>query len=311
MKLPAITFLLTLCLAWSTARAQEVIDSVVASVDGEPITLLELCNYLRPPRRLTLQEAAASKEARQALDSIIRDRLIAIEAATRRVSISDEEVQAVVERVASRNNLTRGEFEEALRNENNTIENFKVQIKNELLRQKLAASLAAGGVNISDQEADEYIKDHPQLFGGGGEVELQQIFVSTGIRSAEQAAELINKALEQIKQSGDFAAAARKFSESPEASEGGSLGSLAESELNPLIFNSILHLKQGDLSAITQSSAGLHVFKVVRREQAGKLNLDEHREEAREALRREKLEDLLKGYFGPNLYKQHAVDMKW
>ena len=179
------------------------------------------------------------------------------------------------------------------------------------MRQKLAAGLAAGGVVVSDEDADEYIKDHPQLFGGGGKIELEQIFISTRGRNEIETQDLMNQALNLAKQSGDFAAAARKFSESPEAAEGGSLGVLPEADLSPLIFNAILHLKDGDISEPVSSPAGMHAFKVVRRERAGEVDLQQHREEAREALRRDKLEGLLKDYFTAGLYKQHAVDMKW
>jgi len=303
----------TVTFVWTKANvhAHQIIDAVVASVDGEPITLSDLCARLQPPRRLTLEEAAADTTARAMLDALIMEKLIEAEAASRKVSVVEGEVEAVIDRVAARNGLSRPQFENALRAENNSLDNFKRQIRQELLRQKLAASLAAGGISISDEDADEYIKNNPQLFGGGRRVELQQIFISTQNRDEEEALKLINQALEAAKQGADFGATARKFSEAPEAQAGGSLGTLAEADLSPLIFNAILHLQEGQHSEVVRSPAGYHIFRVVRRGQGDQIDLDKNREEAREILRREKLEILLKNYFTETLYKQHAVDKKW
>ena len=122
--------------------AETVINSVVASVDGEPITLYDLRGRLRPPRDISLQEAAADAEARRVLDDMILDRLVEAEAAARRVSVSDGEANALVKEVAGRNDLSVEQFAEALKGEGSSLDGFRRKVRGELLRQKLAASSA-------------------------------------------------------------------------------------------------------------------------------------------------------------------------
>lgn len=295
------------------AATQElVVDAVVASVNGKPVTLQDVCSRLNPRRKLTLQEASFDPEARAALDGIIMELLIEAEAESKRIGVSDSEIDEYMAEVAARNNLSPEGFKKALEQEHKSLAEYKKLLRVDILRSKLSANFVRGSVSVSDEEIDSYLKEHSELSKSGSKIKLRQILIRNSADSDATAAEQTMKEIvAKLARGDDFAELAREFSQAPEASEGGLLGMIAEEDLSSELFDAIYPLKSGEVSAITKTPAGYHLFKLEERLIDKDADSEKQiRAEARRVLEQSKMQDRVEHYLSIDLFSAHTVDKK-
>jgi peptidyl-prolyl cis-trans isomerase SurA len=301
-------------LAFASPQGDVVIDAVVATVDDKPITLSELSARLAPPRKLSLTEAARDAEALKALDALIFEKLIEEEAVTKRITTTDSDIEDYLNEVASRNGLSRKDFEKALAAEGRTLEAYKQQVRLDILRTRLASAMTRGGVSISDKEVDEYIESHPELLQSGETVKLRQIVVSSSGRDSTALEARSAEILKALDDGEKFADVASRFSEGPHASDGGLIGIVAAKDLSEDISSAISSLDPGEWSSPVESEAGIQIFFVEQRfdgsEEGENSASDAVREEVRQSLQQQKSQEKLSSFFSNELYKNHAVDKK-
>lgn len=295
-----------------SARQEILVDAIVASVDGNPITLRDVQKRLSPPRQLTVKEASLDPEANAALDALIMEALIVQEAEVRRISVSDEEIDRYIEEVAKRNNLSREGFEKALTQEGKNLTQYKTFVKVDILRSRLASSIMQSGAGVTEQDIDTYIDEHPELRKGGNKVKLAHILISESGRGEDGMSKRVQEVQEKIASGEEFDDLAREYSDSPNAEDGGSLGIIATRDLSSEIFEGISGLQEGEVSKPVRTSQGTQFFQVVE-QYADSDNEEESkklRAEVRERLQRQKLEQKMTSFFTAELMKNHAVDRK-
>lgn len=317
-KMPAIktphVFLLVLTACFLSTNIQALpkevqVDSIVASINGQPISLQDVIERAGFKKSMTLSEASSDASFKSALDSIILEQLIQEEAKARKVDVSDDEVQQYINEIARRNNLSAEGFEKALLTEKRSLSSYKKQVRLDILRSKLTSSLLQGGAGVSSQEIEDYIDQHPEIGQAGVKVKLYQILISLSKHSFEEAQKLAEETLQNIKDGDDFEDVARESSEGPEASEAGLLGMLAEEDLSSDIFQAIFELEEEQPSEIVLSDQGFHIFMVKERikDESKKAEIDQ---QVRKILERQKLDNKAQNYFLSELYRNHSVDRK-
>jgi len=311
-----LLILLFLCisnhvLALDRPKLQEqfTVDAVVASVNGDPITLHDVLSRLGENKRLGLKEASSDPNVRMMLDQIILEHVILDEAKSRKLDVSDDEVSRYIDEVAKRNNLSRDGFEKALTQEHKSLAEYKRQIKIEILKSKLSANLIQAGVSVSDAEVKDYLSAHPELSKAGEKVKLSQIFVGLDTKSEDQARQIADRAKAELEDGKSFSTVAAELSDGPEAKDGGSLGLLSMEDLSSQIFEAVFSLKPGETSAVVKSERGFHIFRMEERFQ-DKEKDKKIEEQVREALQREKLKDKAQNFFTSELFKNHSIDKK-
>jgi peptidyl-prolyl cis-trans isomerase SurA len=306
-----------LCLAEPAQPSHEVIvlDAIVATVDDKPITLSELNARLGRPRRLTLEEASRDQQASKVLDGMILERLLELEATSKKVSISDEELDEYINEVAARNSLTRQEFESELKKQGQSIDSYRQQIKLDILRTKLSSSMMRNRVSVSEQEVDTYIDEHPELKQPTTSLNLSVITISSQGRNEQQMETKVAEVLSALEAGDTFAEVAQRFSDGPNTAEGGSLGLVVEQDLSAEILNAISSLDEGSYSKPLVSQVGVQIFFVAKRFSAlddddQEARLEAIRSEIKELLQKGKSHERLSSYFTTDLYKNHSVDKK-
>lgn len=310
--------------AFAIDRSPIVIDAIVATVDDKPITLVELGKRLSPPRTLTLSDAASSSEAKQALDGLIFEQILSAEAERRNVRVSDEEVDAYVGQVAQRNSLSPQAFEEALKNENRSLNEYRKQIRLEILRSKIAANYVRTTAAVTDEDVEKYIKERmgssdPKP-SNGARIALRQIMLAKYTYTSEQAKEIFDIVKAKLDEGVSFPDLAKQYSNAPDAQDGGSLGLIEETDLSPEIFDAVLGLDKDEISSIVSTPTGFHIFQVIDRQKAKDESEDEEAEphqvsdelraQVRQQLEHEKLQSKMASFFESEILKFHTVDKK-
>lgn len=304
--------LLTANFALAEVQASSV-NAIVASVDGNPITLRDISKRLPVSRQIRPEDAVNDPAVRAILDSLIMENIILSEAESRKISAGNEEVDQYIDEVAKRNNLTRSGFEQALIAEGRSLEDYKRFIKVDILKSRLAGSVIQNAAPVSDAEVDEFIQAQPQQKGQETYVRLARILVKAApVRSETEAESRIKKALEELKAGQSFEQVARLYSDAPESADGGLLGEIAEKDLQGDIFDAVLKLDTKEHSEIISSGGQFQILQVIERSR-GKETTTVHaqaREEAKEFLTRQKQEARMQAFFTTELLKSHTVDRK-
>ena len=133
-----------------------MIDAVAAIVANEPITLYDIDKRMQESRM----------DRKSALESLIRQKLEAMEIKKRHIEVNEEEVYAEIRRLAAANNMSIGEFYDVVRETNGLRSSeLKEKIKKRLLAQKLYQAIALSKMNEpSDTELKEYYRLHEEEF---------------------------------------------------------------------------------------------------------------------------------------------------
>jgi peptidyl-prolyl cis-trans isomerase C len=123
------------------------------------------------------------------------------------------------------------------------------------------------GVDVTDQEIEEFYQAHQDRLKMPSKIRAQHIFVKLDPRAPEatQAAarKKINTAAEKVKNGDDFGVLALKYSEDPNtAQKGGDLGYFGKGDLLPEFDQAAFTLDPGQVSPVVQSRVGLHIIKI-------------------------------------------------
>jgi parvulin-like peptidyl-prolyl isomerase len=252
-----------------------------------------------------------------ALDALIMEKLVETEASQKRLSTSDAEVTDYIQEVARRNGLSQAAFEDALKSQGQSVDGYKQQVKVDILKTKLASTIARGGTSISESEIDEYLKTHSELSSNTASLKLRHILVSREQRSEDEAKSRVAEIQSALESGESFAEVATRLSDGPHSSDGGLIGTLAEKDLSGDVLDAVQNLKAGSYSAAIEGPQGTQFFFVEERFQSASEDSESdsstseaRREEARRALQQQKTQSRLSSYFVGELYKNHSVEKK-
>lgn len=288
---------------WSNAFSADIlIDAIVASVDGRPLTLSELESRMNPPRKLTLSEAAVDPEAKYALGQMVNERLIESEARNRNIEVDKDDIDLYLNELARQNKVGREAMEAAMKAQ--VGEDYQDRIKFEILKSRLVGGILREGVNVTDEEIEQYIASKPEMVAGGKRLRLSQIVIS---KKRNESSKLIQKVHADLMAGADFAELASSYSDGPEARSGGYLGAMAEGDLSPLILNSVRDLEPGHFSSVVESDMGFHIFRLDEIYSADKKSVQI---EVKKLLQQQKLEKRTAQFFNEELVKDHVVETK-
>lgn len=232
-RLAALALTLSiLCLsAASPAPAAEVVDRIVAVVNGQIVTLFELNGNLKPflerfrGKQLSDDEKRAIAGMRkQLLDKMVEDILITQEVTKMKLTTTDVEVENAVDNFRKKNGLTKDDFDKQLKLEGLTREEFSESIRKDILKHRLLGFMVRRKVVVSDEEARAFYDAHSGDFTSDKTVALSAILLPSGQDGA---------ALRRRIEKGEigFADAANLYSKGPGVGQGGSLGTLAWADL--------------------------------------------------------------------------------
>ena len=131
----------------------KIVDKIIASVNGEPITSYDI--------EITSKKLNLPKN--QALNYLIDQKLIDSEIKKRGISVDDYEIDEAMDKIAKRNNLTLFEFKNILI-QRGELKQFKEKIKQDLLKQKLFSNIVNAKLQITPEEIKNYYNLHKDKF---------------------------------------------------------------------------------------------------------------------------------------------------
>ena len=180
---------------------------------------------------------------------------------------------------------TLEDLEKAAQQQGVSYEDFKANIRNQIITQQVMRDEVGRRVSITPGEAQRYFDAHKQEYAQPESVRLSEILVSTGTPAAsattpgetqpddpQKVAAAQAKADEieaKLKAGGDFAQIAKTSSDGQTASNGGDLGQYRRGALNKVFEDATFSLKTGDVTAPIRTKQGFVIFKVVQHTAGG------------------------------------------
>lgn len=290
----------------SKSFCQEFIDAIVVTINNNPITLSDINK--KYGKNYTFSDFRTNPEAQKVLDMVILDEIVRAEAEKKRIHVSDAEVDRYIDQVAQRNSLSKEDFLQELANRNISLNSYKEQIKQDILKSKIASSIVQNGANVSDEEVDKFLERSKKNKIYDSKISLSQICVYKEGKTEAQALELLKKILEELEEE-DFSDVAKKYSEAPNAKDGGALGEFTLSELSSDIFNAVSSLSTGQVSKIVDTENAYFIFKVNQKDIQGKAT-DAEKKAAREQLEEQSIKEAINDYFSKEIYKNYSIEKK-
>lgn len=301
----AVVAIVCAVLAAGSGRA-EVVNRIIATVDGDPITVHEVEMYRAGSGSNELTEP-------QALEALITDKLLEKEVVERKIEVKSEDIDHYVDQVKARNRIDDYRFEAALSAQGMTLQRYRDRIKAELQKSQLVNKEIRGRVSVPPEEVDHYYELHREDFKTGERVTVRDIFFRVEPTDSDgEVARIRGKAAEvrQLAVGGrGFDELAKQFSEGPGADKGGLLGTFArgelEGEMEPVAFS----LSPGQLSEVVRTDKGFYILRVDKIEPPGYRSLDEARDQIRETLYQKAVEQRFQDWLSKDLRERHSVEV--
>ena len=252
-----------------TAKAPELVDSIVAIVGTQPITSLELQQRLRAVAR---QNGVATSESLRTtvLEALINERAQAQAALDAGISIDTADIDQAEQAVAAQNQLTLDGLHQQLRADGLTVDGFRRQLRDQLLVQRIREREVNGRINITPADINQFLTAQAQP--GPVSLQVAHILVAVPESATGEVLAAAQAEAQQIAaraQSGeDFAALARELSNAADAAQGGDLGLRELDEVPPVFAQAVGNVQPGEVGEIVRSGAGLHVVKLLKRQRA-------------------------------------------
>jgi len=258
---------------------------IAASRSGDYIAVIvnqELVTAGEVERRIERAVAEAGRGVRlppdpelrrAALDALIDERVMITSARDSGMRIDEPEVDRAVQSIASQNQISIGELRERLRAEGTDYTRFRVNVRDQIMIERLREREVYSRIKISDEEIDRYLEQQREAANADPETNIAQILITVpDDASPDKLAErraIAEAALTRVQKGENFAAVARELSQDANAKNGGEIGLRLASKLPDVFVETTKPLKAGQVAPqVLRTGAGFHVLKLVERKEA-------------------------------------------
>jgi len=142
-------------------------------------------------------------------------------------------------------------------------EDFKNQIKRQLLMSKVISREVGSRIILTRADARKYFDAHKKEFDSPPGVHLAEIMISTQKHTPAQALKLAKQAQSEIQNGARFSDVAKELSDSSSAKDGGDVGFFKQGTISDAIAQKIAKVDVGDITPIIKTQYGYMIFKVL------------------------------------------------
>jgi peptidyl-prolyl cis-trans isomerase C len=271
------------------------LPEVVARVNGQPVTKVDFDRLVKniEAGRGPIPAEKRDEVLRAVLDQLITYSVLKQEAASRKLDVSEADVEAQVAEMQKRF-PTEAEFNKALVARNTTVAQLKADARVDMAINKMMEAEVTG-VAATDADAQDFYAKNPDKFKQGEQARASHILVKADEKADEAtkkaARAKIDGLLKRVKAGEDFAALAKENSDDGSAAQGGDLGFFPRGQMVPPFDQAAFALKPGEISDVVTSQFGYHIIKLAEKKDASMVPLDEVKPRVMEFLTQQKKQE--------------------
>src|SRR4029077_6551511 len=287
-----------------------VVEEIVARVNNEIITREDLAHARTSlegeardacancsPEQIRVQVASKDKDL---LRDLIDQSLLTQRAKDNGINV-DTEVIKRLDAIRQQYKLPTMEALEAeVTKSGQDFEDFKGQLRDQLLTQELIRKEVGSKIIVSHEDIVKYYNEHKSEFVRPETVVLREIFVSTEGKPEADLPALRKKAenlRDRVMNNGDdFGEMAKRYSDSPTAKQSGELGSFQRTQLDAKIADKVFALNRNQMTEVMETKTGFEILQVRERYESGEQPLEKVDPEISNKLYEQKMEPGLRAY---------------
>lgn len=260
-----------LCQSAGVLAADIVLDRIRAVVNEGVVLDSELASaidFFRQEAANTRQSVPQDEQVlvQRILDQLIQREVFRQHARQLGVAVDPGSVNRAVEQIAQSNNLDTLRFRQTLQQQGIDYNQFRQNIEDELLRQRLIEREVQSRIRVSSQEIDDYVDAAKNDADEKQKYRIQHILIAIPAGAdTQQMSTARTKAealLDRLNKGEEFGQIAIAQSDGARALQGGDLGWRTLQELPEFIANEIRQLSIGQHSQILRSANGLHLVRL-------------------------------------------------
>ncbi len=287
-----------------------VVEEIIARVNNEIITQSEYekakvaaadeakqdCQGHCTPEQLQI---AIEDRQKNALRDLIDQSLLVQRGKDMGISVEPDVIKKL-DQIRIQNNISSMEdLEKAVSAQGVNWEDFKNNIRNGVLTQRVISSEVGSHITIGHDEIEKYYNEHKAEFVRPEQVALRSIDVNTEKKSPEEIVELKKKAeatLKRIKDGDDFGELAKRFSDGSTAKQGGFLGVYKRGELSKELEDVVFKMKKNDVTDVMDTKQGFLILQVLEHYDEGEQTLAKVEPEITDKLYTARMEPAMREY---------------
>lgn len=345
---------LSLCLAALPVllNADTIVEEIIARVNNSIITRsdferskTQLKDELKQQNPGGPEKDFADRE-RDVLRDLIDQQLLIDKGKDLGLTADTELIKKLDEMRKQMNLETMDDLEKAAQSQGISYEDFKQNLRNQIVTQQVIGREVGGHLNITKEEEQKFYEEHKSEMEQPEQIRLSEILVSTSkpssitpigkpdpaapavgtdgakaadsapatpaLSDADQVAAAETKAnglREQIQKGAAFDEVAKKNSDGPSAAQGGDLGYFKRGTLSKELEDRTFAMKAGEITEVIRTKQGFVVLKVTEHQQAGIPTLKQMEPRIQDALYYQKLQPALRAYL-KKLREESFIDVR-
>jgi peptidyl-prolyl cis-trans isomerase SurA len=286
-----------------TLGGARIVERIIARVNSEIITQHQYEDEQAKLRQQLAQDysgadldAQVREQSKNLLRDLIDQSLMVQKAKDLDINVETDVVKQLDD-IRKKNKLASLEdLETEIGKEGLNYEDFKDQIRRNLLMREVISRQVGSRIQLSRDDARKFYDTHKDEFKSTGMVRLGQILISTEKRKPEEAEKRANDALAELKAGQRFSDVAKKYSDGPGAEQGGDVGFVKEGALAADIAAAVAKLDRNEFSNPIQIKLGYIILKVQERYSPGIPKFEEVEQRVDEVLYDQKMQPRLREY---------------
>jgi peptidyl-prolyl cis-trans isomerase SurA len=252
----------------SVPQAGEVIERVVAVVNGDPLLLSELRTRAAPflARVMQSPEMQRMQLMQQLygdlLTQLVDERLLEQEARKLSISITSVDVERAIQNVQRQSGMKDAEFWEAVRGQGFQPEQYKSDVRRQLVRLKVINQKVRSRINITEEDVRRRYDEQLRVARKSATFHVSHVFLQVEGDSVTKLAQVRVEAdtLKAELTPDNFDAAMRDHG-------GGDLGWVSQGDLPESLASTLIALEPGQISEPVRGPGGLHIFLLKERKE--------------------------------------------
>ena len=254
----------------SASIGEEILDSIVATVNGVAITHSELdetsINMAMKMQSANVEPPPLSYLNKQVLEKIITEKAVLQYSDMLGIQVTSTDVTRYMRAIAKEQDLTLDEFESNVRATGLELDKYRAELKKELTIHSIQQQLALHDIVVPEHEVNAFLNSPIGMDKSGTEYKVRNILLETSDEPDhvelenldKQAKDIVNK----LKKGANFGKIAASHSKAGNALDGGNLGYRALSALPTSYSEHIVNMEPGEVVGPIRTSAGWHIIKL-------------------------------------------------
>ena len=320
--------------ATAASPSDTVVEEIIARVNNSIVTRADL----RKAREQLFAEAhqqtdqlAAEQDAKEHEKDLLRDlidqQLLLQKAQELGITADTELVKRLDDLRKQMHADSMEDLEKAAEAQGISFEDFKQNMKNNILTQRVIGQEVGGHITVSSQEIQQYYDQHKSELQRPEQVRLSEILISTQTTAVKnekgettlpdtpspdvvaQAQAKANQVYEMLKKGGNFDDLAKKYSNGPTSSIGGDLEYFKRGTLSKELETQVFSLKAGEYTEPVRTNQGFVILKVTEHQSGGIPPLKDVENQIQEQIYMTKMQPALRDYL-TKLREEAYIDIK-